>query len=69
MDTKRITQNERVLAFLQQYDHVSQLAMARRQYPILRLGARIYDLRRQGHKIDLVRIHTGRGYWAYRLRP
>ena len=66
----KATQNERVLNLLINYNHVSQLFTARLSYPILRLGARMYDLRRQGHKIDLVRIHRGkRSYWAYRLVP
>ena len=64
------TQNVRILRMLEMFDHVSQLTVARMPYPILRLGARVYDLRRQGHKIDLVRIHRGkRSYWAYRLVP
>ena len=65
----KVTQCERVLAFLKAYPLVSQLQMARQPAPILRLGARVYELRKEGHDIRLTWSipRKGRGFWAYRL--
>jgi hypothetical protein len=69
MDKTRINQTQRVLAFLRAYPLISQLQMARQANPILRLGARVYDLRRDGHDIRLTRAvpRKGKPFWAYRL--
>lgn len=48
-----MTQNERVLRHLTDYGSITSLE-AVKEYGILRLSARIYDLRKQGHEITAV---------------
>lgn len=45
-----MTQTEQVLRHLQDYGSITQVE-AIRDYGIMRLGARIWDLKRQGHVI------------------
>ena len=45
-----MTQRERILRHLKHYGSITQLE-AMREYGIMRLGARIYDLRRDGYVI------------------
>jgi hypothetical protein len=49
-----MTQTERVLRHLQDYGSITQWE-AIRDYGIMRLGARIWDLKRQGHVISTER--------------
>lgn len=49
-----MTQTERVLRHLQDYGSITQVE-AIRDYGIMRLGARIWDLKRQGHVISTER--------------
>ena len=56
-----MTQNERVLNHLQKYGSISQRE-ADQQYGIMRLGARICDLRKEGHQIQTRRETTRNRY-------
>lgn len=49
-----IRQTERVLQYLRDYGSITQLD-ALREFGCMRLGARIYDLKRQGHDIRTTR--------------
>lgn len=49
-----MTQNARILRHLKDYGSITSLEAAQ-EYGILRLSARIYDLRRQGHDIRAIR--------------
>ena len=68
----RGTQSERILRHLQDYGSITPVeAMA--EYGIMRLGARIWDLKKQGHVISTER-ETGKNrygektaYARYRL--
>ena len=46
-----MTQNERILEHMRKYGSITQ-AEAMKDYGIMRLGARIYDLRREGYRIN-----------------
>jgi hypothetical protein len=63
-----MTQNERLLAHLQQYGTISPLK-ARHVYRIERLASRMHDLRRMGHPIAVTqrRDPTGARYAEYSL--
>lgn len=58
----KVSQNNIVLAALRRGPITALAAM--RDFGILRLGARIYDLRRRGHRIDArnVRVRTRSGH-------
>ena len=63
-----MTQSEAVLAWLREGNSLTALdALAR--FGTLRLGARIYDLQRAGHRIDsrLVTTPNGKRVAEYRL--
>ena len=49
-----VTQCEMILYHLQQYGSITPMTALNR-YGCMRLGARIYDLKRQGHDIRTVR--------------
>lgn len=49
-----MTQCEMILDHLQQYGSITPMTALNR-YGCMRLGARIYDLKRQGHDIRTVR--------------
>lgn len=46
-----ISQNDTVLNYLNGKGHTITTLEAMQRWGIMRLGARIYDLKRQGHKI------------------
>lgn len=52
------TQNEAILAELERGRKLTSLDALRR-FNCLRLGARIYDLKRAGHQIESRLIHVG----------
>lgn len=55
-----MTQCERVLQFMEDYGSISQFE-AFTELGVMRLAARIKDLRRQGHRIDgTLEAHTNR---------
>lgn len=49
-----VTQNERILRHLQDYGSITPVE-ALKDYGCMRLGARIYDLKREGHRITTER--------------
>ena len=57
-----MSQCNRVLQHLQIHGSISQLEAAQK-YGIMRLGARIYDLRKKGYSIDSSR-ETGRNRYG-----
>lgn len=57
-----MSQCKRVLQHLQIHGSISQLEAAQK-YGIMRLGARIYDLRKKGYSIDSSR-ETGRNRYG-----
>ena len=68
-----MTQSERILRHLRDVGEIDPMT-AIRDYGIMRLGARIWDLKRDGHPIE-TRIKTGKNrygedtHWAvYRLK-
>lgn len=61
------SQNDLVLQYLRRVGHLTTL-LAFRRWNCLRLSARIWDLRRNGHKIIAERQQRGLRHWArYRL--
>lgn len=56
-----VKQTERVLQYLRDYGSITQLD-ALREFGCMRLGARIYDLKRQGHDIRTTRKTTKNRY-------
>lgn len=56
-------QNSQVLSYLRRIGPVTTWLMFRR-YGITRLSARIWDLRRNGHKIIAKRRQRGRKHWS-----
>ena len=67
-----MTQTERILRHLQDYGEIDPME-AIRSYGIMRLGARIWDLKRDGYPIE-TKIKTGKNrhgedtHWAvYKL--
>ncbi len=67
-----MTQNEKILRHLEDYGSITPME-AMEQYGIMRLGARIWELKRKGHKIATAIEHGKNRYgentsWAnYRL--
>lgn len=67
-----MTQVDRILRHLRDYGSITPVD-ALREYGCMRLGARIYDLKRQGYDIisereDGVNKHGERCHWArYRM--
>lgn len=59
-----MTQNETILQHLQERGPITQ-AMAAHEYGIWRLGARIYDLKREGQNIMCERVPTKDGRSTY----
>lgn len=62
------TQKALILKALQQGDRLTHLD-AEKRFNCLRLGARIYDLKQQGHKIErrMVVVPSGKCVAEYRL--
>jgi len=58
------SQKKRILEMLKQRP-VKNIDFYRMTPPILRGGARIYDLRREGYDISIKKI--GKGVWEYKL--
>lgn len=61
MSERKLTQNELVLRHLKDYGKINPME-ALKEYGIMRLGARIYDLKKQGYKIA---SKTGKGRNRY----
>lgn len=62
-----MTQTERILVHLKKGRPISPL-QALRRFGCLRLGARIWDLRRDGYRIDRKMVRRGKKHWAeYRM--
>ena len=57
-----MSQCNRVLQHLQIHGSISQLE-AMQEYGIMRLGARIYDLKKMGYSIDRI-IETGKNRYG-----
>lgn len=55
-----MTQSQQILADLKAGKHITPLAALER-YGCFRLGARIYDLKQEGHQIDTRRVETPNG--------
>lgn len=63
----RITQNRRVLGYMRQHKSITPLTALSR-LGVMRLGARIWELKRAGHSIDSTLIASGnRHYSRYTL--
>jgi hypothetical protein len=62
-----MTQKEIILSRLQNGEWLSSVRAVRELF-ILRLGARIWDLRAEGYQIEERRVE-GKSYSEYRLRP
>lgn len=62
------TQKALILKALQQGDRLTHLD-AEKRFNCLRLGARIYDLKQQGHKIErrMIVVPSGKCVAEYRL--
>lgn len=62
------TQKALILKALQQGDRLTHLD-AEKRFNCLRLGARIYDLKQQGHKIErrMIVVPSGKCVTEYRL--
>jgi len=58
-----MTQREQILAHLRQHGEITPLE-ALQQYGCYRLGARIYDLRQEGHDIKDVGQRANGKRWA-----
>jgi biotin operon repressor len=65
--TQILTQKQRILNQLQTGQWISSVEATRDMY-IMRLGARIWDLRAEGYQIEERRVE-GKSYSEYRLRP
>lgn len=66
-----VTQCDRVLAYLEQYGYVNTVDFMAPEVcdgglPIIRLAARIYDLRVQGHHIDDLKEANGTVTYLWR---
>jgi hypothetical protein len=59
----KVPQTAAILRHLRRNSSITPLEALRR-YGCLRLGARIWDLRRQGHAIDAVRRKVSDGKWV-----
>ncbi len=71
MNTKpesTITQNDNVLGYLRLNGSITP-AQALRHYGVMRLGARIHELKGKGHSIEskLVKSRNGKHYAKYTL--
>jgi hypothetical protein len=62
-----MTQKELILNRLKSGEWLSSVQAVRELY-IMRLGARIWDLRAEGYQIEERRVE-GRSYSEYRMRP
>lgn len=63
MADKKVTQTQQVLSHLRLYGSISPLE-AMRRYGIMRLGARIWDLKTSGHIIDKAIEKDGTMHYA-----
>ena len=62
-----MTQTEMILAHLKNGNSITPL-QALREYGCFRLGARIWDLKRAGHNIEMTMASAGKKHFAsYRL--
>lgn len=57
------TQNNRILSWLRDGKSITP-KIALRRIGTFRLAARIYELKKMGHKIVMTREHDGRIQWA-----
>ena len=57
------SQNARILAHLKNGRAITPL-LALKLYGSLRLSGRIYDLKRDGHRIEKTIVRKGRKHWA-----
>lgn len=57
------SQEQQILKHLQRFGSIEPLTALRR-FGCFRLGARIWDLRHAGHRIDTVTVRKGRKAWA-----
>jgi Helix-turn-helix domain len=62
-----MTQKQRILERLKTGEWLSSVEAIREMY-ITRLGARIWDLRKEHYEIEERKV-AGKGYSEYRLRP
>lgn len=62
-----MTQRERILARLNSGNWLSAVQASRDMF-IMRLGARIYDLKQEGYDIEERKV-AGKSWSEYRLRP
>lgn len=60
-----MTQCEKILRHLKDYGSITPME-ALRDYGCMRLGARIYDLKRRGHDIDSA-LETGENRYGERI--
>jgi len=58
-----MTQNETILAALKEGKTISPLT-ALREFSCMRLAARVYDLRKDGHPIDSIQKSNGNATWV-----
>ncbi len=58
-----MTQNEIILAALQEGKTISPLT-ALREFSCMRLAARVYDLRKDGHPINSIHKSNGHATWV-----
>lgn len=65
-ETTSQSQSKQILAALQRGDRLTHLD-AERRFKCLRLGARIYDLKQQGHEIDsqMITVPSGKRVKQY----
>ena len=57
------SQAARILAHMKKGNGITPL-QALRLYGSLRLGARIWDLKRAGHRIEKTMVRSGKKHWA-----
>ena len=57
------SQTERILAHMKKGNGITPL-QALRLYGSLRLGARIFDLKRAGYRIEKTMVRSGKKHWA-----
>lgn len=58
-----MTQNQNILLDLKEGKKISPLS-ALQEYGCMRLAARIWDLRREGHDIQSVPVTNGKATWV-----
>lgn len=60
---RRITQNRRVLGYLRVHKSITPLTALSR-LGVMRLGARIWELKRDGHSIDSKLVSSGKRHYS-----